>query len=212
MAPIVARYLTFLALIGVVIVAPGPDTFLTLRNAATAGRAAGLATVAGVTVANVVQGLLAATGLGALLVHAEPVFLAVKWAGVAYLVYLGVMAIRSAVRGAAGWSDLAAGATGRPRSTRRMVRQGFLCNITNPKVLVFNLAVLPQFVGPDTGVPSLLLYALSLAVLGGAFLVGVVLLAGAVAGHLRRTRVRQALDASVGTVMIGFATALAAEG
>ena len=75
-----------------------------------------------------------------------------------------------------------------------------------------NLAVLPQFVGPDTGVPSLLLYALSLAVLGGAFLVGVVLLAGAVAGHLRRNRVRQALDASVGTVMIGFATALAAQG
>ena len=130
----------------------------------------------------------------------------------AYLVNLGVMAIRSALRGAAGWFDVATGASGRPRRARWMVRQGFLCSITHPKVLVLNLAVLPQFVGPDTGVPSLLLYALSLAVLGGAFLVGVVLLAGAVAGHLRRTRVRQALDASVGTVMIGFATALAAEG
>lgn len=206
-----ARYLTFLALIGVVIVAPGPDTFLTLRNTAAAGRAAGLATVLGVTVANVVQGLLAATGLGALIVHAEPVFQAIKWAGVAYLIYLGVMAIRSARRGAAGWEGMTVG-RGRSRRPWRAMRQGFLCNITNPKVLVFNLAVLPQFIGSETGTGALLIYASSLAVLGAVFLVAVVSLAAAVASHLQRTRVRQALDASVGTVMIGFAGALAAEG
>lgn len=207
-----AQYLTFLALVSVVTLAPGPDTFLTLRNTATAGRTAGIATLIGICVAAAVQGLLAATGLGALIVHAEPVFQAIKWAGVCYLLYLGVMAIRSALRGAESWDAPSDDPRARRSTSIKMFRMGFLCNITNPKVLVFNLAVLPQFVGPGSDVWQLLTYALSLPLLGAAFLLLIAFLAGAVATHLKRTRVRQALDAAVGTVMIGFAGALAAEG
>lgn len=206
-----SQYLSFLALVSVVAFAPGPDTFLTLRNTAGWGRTAGLVTAAGICVASIVQGLAAATGLGALIVHAEPVFQAVKWAGVAYLVYLGFTALRAAVRG----DDPQAVHTGSTASLtprRRMFRQGFICNITNPKVMVFNLAILPQFIRPDSGAPTVVLYALSLTAVGGIVLSGVVALASAVAGRLRQRRVRRTLDASVGAVMVGFAAGLAFEG
>ena len=206
-----SHYLGFLALVSVVTLAPGPDKFLTLRNTAVAGRAAGLATLLGICLAAATQGLLAATGLGALILHAEPVFQVLKWAGVCYLGYLGVTALRSAWRGAEEWDGSATRQSARSSAAKRF-RQGFLCNITNPKVLVFNLAVLPQFVGPSTSIPVMLLYAMSLALFGGMVLIVITLLAHAVARHLRRTRVRQALDASVGTVMLAFAGTLAAEG
>jgi threonine/homoserine/homoserine lactone efflux protein len=99
-----------------------------------------------------VQGTAAACGLGALIVRAQPAFEAIKWAGVAYLALLGAQAIRSAIRGrytaVDGGQPTAAGLT------FTGWRQGFLSNITNPKVLVFYLAVLPQFLAPGGSIVS----------------------------------------------------------
>lgn len=208
-----SHYLAFLALVSVVTLAPGPDTFLTLRNTAALGRTCGIYTMLGIALAGATQGLLAATGLGALIVHAEPVFQAVKWAGICYLIYLGITAIRAALRGAQdGWESGHTGSTVSRSTALRMFRQGFLCNITNPKVLVFNLAVLPQFIGRDSSIPTMLLYALSLTMLGVVFLFAVVMAAHFAAERLASRRVRRTLDGSVGAVMIGFAAVLAAEG
>ena len=205
----VTEYVTFVAFAALLAVAPGPDSFLTLRATVAGGRRRGLVTAAGITTAGAIQGLLAATGLGAVLLHAEPVFLAIRWAGVAYLTWLGVTAIRDALRrDGSVWTVGAGGAT---VSGRRAFRQGFVCNITNPKVLAFNLAVLPPFVGDDPGVPVLLAYALTLVGIGAIVLVTLVQVGSLATDRLTRPAFRRSVDGATGVVMLGFATALAVE-
>ncbi len=202
-------YLSFMAFAALLAVAPGPDTFLTLRATVVGGRGRGLLTAAGITAAGAVQGMLAATGLGALLTQSEPVFAVVRWAGVAYLTWLGVNAVRDALRRDGSMWTVGAGRSRVRRWTA--VRQGFVCNITNPKVLAFNLAVLPQFVGDGQGLPALLAYALTLVAIGTLVLLAVVWVAGFAATALTRPRFRRGVDGATGVVMLGFATALAAE-
>jgi threonine/homoserine/homoserine lactone efflux protein len=124
---------------------PGPDTMIVLKNALTGGARGGAWACTGITVANFLQGTAAALGLGAVLTRSQPVFLTLKWAGAAYLVYLGIQALRGAWRGHYDALD----DVRRARATRgRRFREGFLSNITNPKVIVLYLSVLPQFLTP----------------------------------------------------------------
>ncbi|KQY55935.1 lysine transporter LysE [Aeromicrobium sp. Root495] len=204
-----STYISFMLFATLLAVAPGPDTFLTLRASVVGGRRRGLFTAAGITAAGAAQGVLAATGLGALLAAAEPVFLTIRWAGVAYLTWLGVTALRDALR--RDGSVWTLGKPGARVSGRTAFRQGFVCNITNPKVLAFNLAVLPQFVGDGQGLPALLLYALTLVVVGSIVLVTVVELSSIAAARLTRPSFRRGIDGATGVVMLGFATALAVE-
>lgn len=206
-----ATYLSFLVLVLVITIAPGPDTALTLRASLVRGRSEGLLTMAGVSAAGAVQGLLAAGGLGAIIVASEPLFLTVKWVGAAYLFFLGVQALRAAWKGDFG-RDREDGAAAGPRGRsgrRRTLLQGFLCNITNPKVLAFNLAVLPQFVGGEAGLPVLSLYALSLVAVGSVWLTGIVLLADRARGALTAPRARRRIEGTMGVVMIGFSATVA---
>ncbi|HWC22104.1 MAG TPA: LysE family translocator [Flexivirga sp.] len=203
------QYLSFVALATVLAIAPGPDSLLTLRSTLLGGRRRGAWTVVGILVANVVQGVLAASGLGAILVHAETVFRIIKWAGAAYLAYLGFLAIRAAwrMRNTDGTDSVPQ----LRRSPWSAVRQGFLCNITNPKVLAFNIAVLPQFVGEHASVATLLAYAMTLAAVGLFVLVGLVAAAGVATRVLQRITVRRSIEGATGVVMLGFASALVAE-
>lgn len=202
-------YLSFLALVVVLNLAPGPDMAITLRAALTRGRAAGMWTLTGVGLAAAVQGLLAAGGLGAIIVASEPLFLTIKWVGAGYLLLLGLLALRSAWRGLPEGEGEQSAPTGGRRPGRRALVQGFLTNITNPKVLAFNLAVLPQFVGAGAGTTTLVLYALSLAVLGSVVLVGVVLLAGRARSVLGSPRMRRRMEGMLGVTMIGFGAKVA---
>lgn len=203
-------YLSFLALVLIITIAPGPDSALTLRAALVRGRVTGLVTMAGVTAAGAVQGLLAAGGLGAIIVASEPLFLTVKWVGAAYLLWLGAHALWTAWKGDFA-AEVEEGASGeRPRSGRgRVFAQGFLCNITNPKVLAFNLAVLPQFVGDGAGVPVLAVYALSLVALGALWLTGLVVLADRARAVLSAPAVRRRIEAGMGAAMLGFGVKVA---
>lgn len=201
--------MSFLLFATVLAAAPGPDTFLTLRASVVGGRRRGLVTMAGITIAGGLQGVLAATGLGAVLAASEPVFLTIRWAGVAYLTWLGITALRDALRrDGSVWA--VAGEAPRVRA-RAAFRQGFICNITNPKVLAFNIAVLPQFVSDGQGLPALLAYAMTLVVVGALVLLTVVQLGSVAARHLTRPRMRRSVDGVTGVVMLGFATALAVE-
>ncbi len=203
------HYLSFVAFAVVVAVAPGPDTLLTLRSTIGGGRRRGLWTMAGITVAGSVQGMLAATGLGTIIARAEPVFEAIRWAGVVYLAYLGAQAARAALQPRpGGWTEIGDRAGTVPS---RALGQGFLCNITNPKVLVFNLAVLPQFLGTEAPWPTLVGYALTLSVVGGFVLLAVVLAADAARRTITSRRARRGIDAASGATFLGFATLLAAE-
>jgi threonine/homoserine/homoserine lactone efflux protein len=162
-----------------------------------------------VSCSNAVQGAAAAAGLGALVLRVEPLFEAIRWAGIAYLLVLGVQSLRSAIRGEYA-PDAAAEA--RPGQSLSGWRQGFLSNITNPKVLVFYLAVLPQFLGRDAPMAALLLFALSHAVLSLLYLVLLVTALHRVRRLLARRRTRRTLDALTGTALLGFGARLAVEG
>jgi threonine/homoserine/homoserine lactone efflux protein len=202
-----STYGSFLVFAVVLVLVPGPDFAVVTKNTLAAGRWRGAWSAGGVASSNAVQGAAAATGLGAVIVRVQPLFVAVKWAGVAYLVFLGVQAVRSAIRGeypAAEHRPVTGAALGG-------WRQGFLSNITNPKVLVFYLAVLPQFLSGGAGTPVLLVFALSHALLSLLYLLVLTTFLHKARGVLTRRRVRRGLDAATGTALLGFSVRLAAE-
>jgi threonine/homoserine/homoserine lactone efflux protein len=203
-----SRYGEFLAFAVVLILIPGPDFAVVTKNTLVGGRRRGMWTALGVATSNLVQGTAAAAGLGAIITAVQPVFEAIRWAGVAYLTYLGLQAIRSAIRGEYAPLD-----GDRPVSQQALAgwRQGFVSNITNPKVLVFYLAVLPQFLIPGAALGWLLLFAWSHAVLGLAYLLGLITGLHGARNILARRTVRRGLDATTGGVLLGFSARLATE-
>jgi threonine/homoserine/homoserine lactone efflux protein len=203
-----AVYGPFLAFAVVLVLAPGPDFAVVTKNTLAGGRRRGAWSAAGVASSNAVQGAAAAAGLGAVIVRVEPLFEAIKWAGVAYLLVLGVQAFRSARRG--DYQPEPAGTRDISRPLKGW-RQGFLSNITNPKVLVFYLAVLPQFVGPHAPIATLLLFALSHAALSLLYLLAVVAGLDRARRVLAQRSVRRALDLATGSVLVGFSAKLATE-
>jgi len=202
-------YLSFLAFAIVLIIAPGPDFAVVVKNTLAGGRRRGMWCATGVSSGSIVQGVAAAAGLGALITQAQPVFQAIKWAGIAYLVWLAVGALRSAIAGEYGPIDESG--VSRTASAVAGWRQGFLCNITNPKVLVFYLAVLPQFLGQHPTLGVLLLLALSHAVLGLFWLWALVLGLHRARLVLTRRTVRRSLDALTGGALLVFGARLATE-
>ena len=94
-----SAYGAFLAFATVLVLIPGPDFAVVTKNTLAGGRRRGRFTAAGVCTSNALQGVVAVSGLSALIVRAQPLFEAIKWAGVGYLAILGVQALRSAVRG-----------------------------------------------------------------------------------------------------------------
>jgi len=203
-----AAYGAFLAFAIVLVLVPGPDFAVVTKNTLAAGRRRGGWASAGVACSNAVQGTAAAAGIGAMIVRMQPLFEAVKWAGAGYLVYLGVQSLRSAARGQYAPLDIG---DGQPSGALVGWRQGFLSNITNPKVLVFYLAVLPQFLPAGAGVAVLLAFALSHAVLSLGYLLLLTVALQRARRILERRRVRRALDATTGAVLLGFSARLVAE-
>ncbi|HEY1180513.1 MAG TPA: LysE family translocator [Phytomonospora sp.] len=203
-------YGSFVVIALVLVLIPGPDFAVVTRNALTLGRRGGWWASVGVVTSNAVQGLAAAIGLGALIVASQPVFKAITWLGIAYLVYLGVQAFRSAWRG-----EYASTAGTAARPARRVAlsgwRQGFLSNITNPKVLVFYLAVLPPFLPDSASVAQILPLAFTHALISLAYLTVLVLGLHTIREFISRRVVRRALDAGTGVALVGFGARLAAE-
>jgi threonine/homoserine/homoserine lactone efflux protein len=195
----VTELLAFIGVAAVVIVTPGQDTALTIRNTLAGGRAAGFRTAVGVVAGQTVWAVAASLGVAALIVASEPAFVALKFAGAAYLVFLGGQALVAAVRGRAhGGEAVAAGG--------RELRQGLLSNLGNPKMAVFFTSLLPQFGG---SLPALLGLGLLFCAMTLAWLcayAGVVARAG---DALRRPRVRRTLDALTGGVLVALGVRLA---
>jgi threonine/homoserine/homoserine lactone efflux protein len=153
--------LTFAAAAFVLIVIPGPSVLFEISRSVALGRRAGLATVAGNALGELVQATAVAVGIGAIIQRSAPLFTMVKVIGVAYIIFLGVRAIRD--RQALSKAFDAAVV---PRSDRRIFAEGFIVGATNPKSLVFFAAILPQFVVATAGpVPA------QLALLGFVFVV-----------------------------------------
>jgi threonine/homoserine/homoserine lactone efflux protein len=140
------RLLAFAGAAFLIIIVPGPSVLFVISRGVALGRRAAVATVVGNTAGAMVQGMLVAFGLGAIVARSLVVYNVVKFVGAAYLVYLGLSAFRHR-RELAGRLDAAV----EPKATSRIVREGFVVGVTNPKVIIFFTAVLPQFVNRDRG-------------------------------------------------------------
>jgi threonine/homoserine/homoserine lactone efflux protein len=192
--------LAFLGVAIVVIVTPGQDTALTVRNTLAGGRRAGVRTAAGVVCGQAVWAFAASVGVAALLVASEPAFVALKFAGAAYLVYLGIQSLVAAVRR-------------RPHVVSSVPvgghewRQGLLSNLGNPKMAVFFSSLLPQF--GDT-FPVLLALGLLFCALTLAWLSAYAFAVARAGDVLRRPPVRRTLDAVTGTALVALGVRLAA--
>ena len=195
----------FVVVVLAVVAVPGADFVVTLRNTIAGGRGTGTATASGVGAASFIQGTLVSLGLGALIVQSQPLFTALKWLGIGYLVLLAVQSLRSALRGQYDLTDQGAV----PRQRRRGLRQGFLTNITNPKMFVFYLSLLPQFVGPTASLWSWLAHAWMLPLLGTTWLLVVVVLGGAMREKLLRPLARRIIDTTSGLALLAFSARLA---
>jgi len=194
----VTHLAAFFAVSALVIVTPGQDTALTIRNALLGGRRGGVFTAGGVASGQAVWTVAASAGVAALLRASEPAFLAVRLAGAAYLVYLGVQTLlrRGEVRPLAGGS------------ARRAFRQGLLSNLGNPKMAVFFMSLLPQFA---TSFSAGLVLGLVFCSMTFVWLTGYAFAVAKAGGVLRRPRVRRALDRVTGAVLVAFGLRLAAE-
>ena len=203
----IGTLLAFFAVSAVVICTPGQDTALTIRSTLAGGRRSGIATAAGVALGQAVWTVAASAGVVALLSASEPAFRALKLAGAAYLVYLGAQSLHAAIVRRA--HSAAPGRLGRDLDPGRALRQGLLSNLGNPKMAVFFTSLLPQFA---TGGSFVALFLLGLLFCAMTF-AWLTLYAAAVARAKRLLggRVRRALDAVTGVVLMALGLRLATD-
>lgn len=194
----------------VLIVVPGPSVLFVVSRGVALGRKAALATVAGNTAGVMVQAILIALGLGALVERSDAAFTAVKLVGAVYLVVLGVRMLRDR-HSLAALHD----ATEVPKGTRRIVREGFVVGFTNPKAVVVFTVLIPQFADPARGHVPLQLLVLAIVFLT----IGVIsdsawaIASGSARTWIARSRGRlEALAGVGGVVLIGLGLRLAVTG
>jgi len=189
-------------------ITPGQDTLYIVTRSVAQGRAAGWWSVLGISSGSVVHTLAAAFGLSAILATSAYAFTVVKLAGAAYLVYLGVKMLLERPAAASPGIDVPAAR----ESAWAIYRAGLLTNVLNPKVALFFLAFLPQFVAPDASsrVTAFLFLGAVFVFNGTLWCLMLVLCASALSGRLRRNaagarRLRQA----TGAVFVGLGARLA---
>lgn len=203
-------YLAYLAAIAVFMVTPGPDMLFVIANASRWGVRAGVAAALGVAVGEAVHMLAAGLGLASLFAANPVLYQGIRYAGAGYLLYLGVRVWSRVRRPPAG--DMGPGeAEARGAGMWAGFTRGMVTNLLNPKMILFSLAFLPQFVDADAGgVPGQLL------VLGGTFLalqIAVDVGLGVVAGRLgtrllRGPRAAKAVNGLTGAVFLGLGVKL----
>jgi threonine/homoserine/homoserine lactone efflux protein len=207
---------SFWAFLGVsvlVIVTPGPDTAVTIRSTLFGGRTGGVFTALGVATGQIIWALATSIGIVAILIASEPVFLAVKYAGAAYLVYLGLQAVREALRPSPPVQGVVA--AGRP--VRRLkpsaaFRHGVISDLGNPKMAVFFASLLPQFVqAGEAAFSALLLLGFVFAAMTFTWLAFYAVMVAKAEDFLRRSSIRRAIEGITGAFLVAFGLRIAAE-
>jgi RhtB (resistance to homoserine/threonine) family protein len=186
----------------VLIVTPGPDTLYIVGRSVAQGRGAGMLSALGISTGTLVHTTFAAFGLSIILAQSAHAFTVIRWVGAAYLIYLGARTLFSARRG--DDRELKRSAMAKPWT---VYRQAVITNILNPKVALFFLAFLPQFVEPDASHRTLALLLLGVVfVVNGTFwCVGVAWFAAAVSRRLRQQQTASVwLSRLTGALFIGL--------
>ena len=194
------QLLAFAGVALVLTLSPGPDMALVLRNTLRGGRAAGFRTVGGIAVGLLVWATASALGVAAVLAASATVFMVLKLAGAAYLVYLGVQSLRALRRGEQRIEA--------PKPTGSPFRQGLVTNLLNPKLAVLFTTLLPQFISHDDPAAKSALLAAVFVAIGLSWLTLYTLIVGAVA---RSRRFRVVTEAITGVVLVALGARLALE-
>jgi threonine/homoserine/homoserine lactone efflux protein len=204
---VIGHFIAFLAVSLLVIVTPGPDTALTIRNSLFRGRRGGVVTAAGAAVGQSVWACCTAAGVASLVSASRPALFALRVAGASYLVYLGVRALLDSRRASASEP---ARRSGRRAGMFGPFGQGLIGNLSNPKMLVFFLSLLPQFAAHGS---FFTLFGLGLVFCTMTFvwLSAYAAAVDRVGDFLRRGRIRRAVDRVTGAVLIALGARLAAE-
>jgi RhtB (resistance to homoserine/threonine) family protein len=208
------QVLAFTGIAAILTLTPGADTMLVMRNVLARGQRAGILTAVGICCGLFFHATLSALGLSLILVRSAAVFDMVKLTGACYLIFLGSQAL---------WRALHHGASKVPdtheslvieqkKESWRSIVEGLLTNVLNPKVAIFYLAFLPQFISPGDRV-----FAKSVMLAGIHFTLGIIWLSlvtvflGSMRALLTRPRIRGAIEATTGAFLIAFGVRLAME-
>lgn len=200
------HYWLFIATAILLVITPGQDTFFILGRSLAGGRSAGIAAALGITAGSVVHTFAAALGLSALLATSPYAFMAVKFAGAGYLLYIGARALLSRENGLP--ADAPDGGSGQWSA----FRQGVLTNVLNPKVALFFLALMPQFIdaGSANKVAAFLVLGITFMALGVVWCVVLAVAAATLRGAiLRRPSMTGVLNKIAGAMFIALGLRLA---
>lgn len=201
------RLLAFIGIATLVVVVPGPDMALVARSVIRYGRGAGYATSVGICTGTLGWALAAGFGVATILATSSIAFTALKLAGAAYLIYLGIMTLRD--RDGFAPADPTVRA---PLPRHRAFLQGLLSNLLNPKLGVFFLTLLPQFVEPGSNVTlQVLQLALVFDLIGITWLLTYSTLLGAIGAALARPGPRRVMRWLTGTILVGLGARVALE-
>jgi threonine/homoserine/homoserine lactone efflux protein len=205
-------FLAFLSISILVIVTPGPDTALTVRNTMVASRRGGVFTALGIVIGQAIWVLATSVGVVALIIASEPVFMAVRFAGAAYLIYLGARSLYEALR-SGRWREVAADA---PRAQRlspaAAFGQGLASDLSNPKMAAFFTSLLPQFAVTGEGAfVNLILLGLVFCALAFSWLALYAFAVARAGDFLRRRNVKRVLEGLMGAALIALGLRIAAE-
>ncbi len=205
----IETYLAFVLAGLALAITPGPDMILQLSRTIAQGRRAGLYTALGINAGIYVHMIFSIFGISAILATSSLAFAIVKYVGAAYLIYLGVQALRSKE----GLVKL--GATpAKAVSAKALFRQGLLCNVLNPKVALFFLAFLPQFVSAQDPNPivTLAILGITFSMIGvGISIVLIYAAAGISVGLRKNVRISAVLNKAMGLVFVALGFRLATE-
>jgi threonine/homoserine/homoserine lactone efflux protein len=194
----------FLGVAALVIMTPGPDTAVTIRSTLVGGRRAGVMTACGVVTGQACWTVAASAGITALLIASEPAFLAVRYAGAAYLIYLGLGAVVAAIKGVEPAEP--AGVPAVARTTA--YRQGVLSDLTNPKMAAFFTSLLPQF---GTSFVTMAAFGLLFCALTWLWLALYATMLARLRHVLRRAAVTRAIEAVTGAVLVALGVRVATQ-
>ncbi len=204
-----SRFIVFLGVVALLTVSPGADTALVTKNALGRGRASALFTTLGICLGCLTHAVASSLGLSLILSRSARAFEIMKWAGALYLMYIGFQSLRQAWKGSAA---TAPGATEPSAARLRSFMEGLLTNLLNPKVAIFYLTFLPQFVDPVRPVlsQSLMLASIHIA-MGLIWLSLYAAFVSKLSGVLMRPAVGRRMEAVTGAVLIALGFRLAME-
>jgi threonine/homoserine/homoserine lactone efflux protein len=209
----VTHVAAFVLVAVVVIVTPGPDTALTVRNTLAGGRRSGIFTALGIANGQAIWALATSVGLAAVLATWSQVFGAIKLVGAIYLVALGVQSLVAGLRRPSPDQTSLSAHAGLSRLAPLVAwRQGLVSNLLNPKMVAFFPSLLPQFAADSGGaLPTLLALGLGFCAMTLLWLMASAAVLARIGRVFRRSGPRRLLDGVAGAVLIGFGVRLALE-